>query len=81
MYGSPKKSGVHTHDPAPLRSLQIAFAPQGDGLQGCLGSSFMCTIIANFKLTFVLTFQVRKQLKYVIVFFLLEILVSVVTVS
>ena len=39
VYGSPKYSGKHTHEPAPLRSLQTAFAPQGDGLQGLRGSS------------------------------------------
>lgn len=39
VYGSPKYSGRQEHDPAPLRSLQIAFAPHGDGLQGLRGSS------------------------------------------
>jgi hypothetical protein len=28
------KSGMHTHDPAPFLSLQIALAPHGEGLQG-----------------------------------------------
>lgn len=26
---------MHEQEPAPSRSLQIALAPQGDGLQGC----------------------------------------------
>lgn len=34
MYGSPKYSGKQVQEPAPLRSLQIALAPQGDGSQG-----------------------------------------------
>lgn len=38
MYGSPKYSGKHVQDPAPFLSLQIAFAPHGDGLQGLVGS-------------------------------------------
>ena len=38
-YGSPVYSGRHVHEPAPLRSLQTAFAPQGDGLQGSRGAS------------------------------------------
>lgn len=39
VYGSPKYSGKHMQEPAPLRSLQIALAPHGDGLHGFLGSS------------------------------------------
>lgn len=38
-YGSPKYSGKHAQDPAPFRSLQKAFAPQGEGLHGSLGVS------------------------------------------
>lgn len=38
VYGSPKYSGKHTHEPAPFLSLQTAFAPQGDGWQGFIGS-------------------------------------------
>lgn len=38
-YGSPKYSGKHVQEPAPLRSLQIALAPHGDGLQGSRGPS------------------------------------------
>lgn len=37
VYGSPKYSGKQTQDPAPFRSLQIAFAPHGDGIQGVSG--------------------------------------------
>lgn len=39
VYGSPKYSGKHTQAPAPLRSLHIAFAPQGEGLHGSKGPS------------------------------------------
>lgn len=39
VYGSPKYSDKHAQDPAPFRSLHIAFAPHGDGLQGSLGVS------------------------------------------
>lgn len=42
VYGSPKYSDKQTHDPAPLRSLQSAFAPQGDGSQGFCGNSVGC---------------------------------------
>jgi hypothetical protein len=38
VYGSPKYSGMHEQDPAPFFSLQIAFAPQGEGLQGSIVS-------------------------------------------
>lgn len=33
-YGFPKYSGKQVQDPAPFCSRQIAFAPQGDGMQG-----------------------------------------------
>lgn len=33
-YGFPKYSGKQVQDPAPFCSLQIAFAPQGEGTQG-----------------------------------------------
>lgn len=33
-YGSPKYSGIHLQEPALFLSVQIAFEPQGDGLQG-----------------------------------------------
>lgn len=39
VYGSPKYSGKHEHAPIPFRSLQIAFAPHGEGLQGFGGGS------------------------------------------
>jgi len=39
MYGSPKKSSMQAHDPAPFCCLQTAFDPHGDGLQGSEGSS------------------------------------------
>lgn len=39
VYGSPKYSGRHMQEPAPLRSLHRAFAPHGDGLQGIFGPS------------------------------------------
>jgi len=39
VYGSPKYSGRHTQEPAPLRSLHTALAPHGDGLHGFLGPS------------------------------------------
>lgn len=39
VYGSPVYSGKQTHDPAPLRSLHTALAPQGEGLHGFLGAS------------------------------------------
>lgn len=39
-YGSPWKSSIQVHEPAPFRSRQIALGPQGDGLQGCRGTSF-----------------------------------------
>lgn len=42
-YGSPKKVGMHVQDPAPFCSLQTAFAPQGDGEQGC-GGAFVGTV-------------------------------------
>lgn len=45
VYGSPKYSGKHIQDPAPLRSLHTAFAPQGDGLHGILGPSVGATVI------------------------------------
>jgi hypothetical protein len=38
-YGSPTYSGGQVQEPAPLLSLQIAFNPQGDGLQGRFGVS------------------------------------------
>lgn len=41
-YGSPKYSGRHAQEPAPFLSLQTAFAPHGDGLQGSLGLSIGC---------------------------------------
>lgn len=34
VYGSPVYSGRHVQEPAPLRSLQTALLPQGDGWQG-----------------------------------------------
>lgn len=37
VYGSPKYSGKQIQEPAPFLSLQIAFAPHGDGLQGVSG--------------------------------------------
>jgi len=46
VYGSPKYSGKQEHEPAPLRSLHIAFAPHGDGLHGIFGPS---TGTKNFK--------------------------------
>lgn len=39
VYGSPKYSGKQEQEPAPFRSLHMALAPQGDGLQGILGPS------------------------------------------
>ena len=42
VYGSPAYSGKHVQDPAPLRSLQTAFAPHGDGLQGSRISGTGC---------------------------------------
>lgn len=39
VYGSPKYSGKHVQEPAPFLSLHSAFEPQGDGLQGFLGTS------------------------------------------
>lgn len=39
VYGSPVYSGIHEQDPALFLSLQIAFAPHGDGLQGSFGTS------------------------------------------
>jgi len=39
VYGSPKYSGKHEQEPAPFRSLHIAFAPHGDGLHGIFGPS------------------------------------------
>lgn len=38
-YGSPKYSFKQVQEPAPFLSLQIAFGPQGEGLQGSLGLS------------------------------------------
>ena len=35
-YGSPKYSGIHRQEPARFLALQIAFDPQGDGLQGSI---------------------------------------------
>lgn len=40
IYGSPKYSGRQEHEPAPTSSRQTAFTPQGDGEQGCAGSSY-----------------------------------------
>lgn len=34
VYGSPKYSERHAHEPTPFRSLQMAFAPHGDGWHG-----------------------------------------------
>lgn len=45
VYGSPKYSGRQTHEPAPLRSLQTAFDPQGDGLHGSSGPSVVAGTI------------------------------------
>lgn len=42
-YGSPKNVGKQVQDPAPLSSLQTALVPQGEGLQGCAGSSMGLT--------------------------------------
>lgn len=39
VYGSPKYSGKQEQEPTPLRSLQSAFAPHGDGLHGFGGGS------------------------------------------
>lgn len=39
VYGSPVYSGKHVQDPAPFFSLQTAFAPHGEGLQGIFGPS------------------------------------------
>lgn len=39
VYGSPKYSGKHVQDPTPFLSVQTAFDPQGEGLQGCGSSS------------------------------------------
>jgi hypothetical protein len=50
VYGSPKYSGKQEQDPAPLRSLHIAFAPHGEGLQGCLGPSVGTTAKKKYKL-------------------------------
>lgn len=33
-YGLPTYSGKHVHEPTPFCSLQMALAPQGDGIQG-----------------------------------------------
>lgn len=38
VYGSPKYSGKQRQEPAPLRSLQTAFAPHGDGEHGFTSS-------------------------------------------
>lgn len=41
MYGSPKYSGKHAQEPTPSRSLQTAFAPQGELAHGLgTGSGF-----------------------------------------
>lgn len=45
VYGSPKYSGKHEHEPALFRSLQTALAPQGEGSQGFLGPSVGTTEI------------------------------------
>lgn len=37
-YGSPKYSFRQVQEPAPFLSLQIAFGPQGEGLQGLINS-------------------------------------------
>lgn len=42
-YGLPKYPGMQVQEPAPFCSLQIALAPQGDGVQGELGSSGLCS--------------------------------------
>lgn len=39
VYGSPKYSGRQVQEPAPPRTLQIAFAPHGEGSQGSRGRS------------------------------------------
>lgn len=51
-YGLPKNSGKQEHDPAPFCSLQIAFMPHGDGLQGFIyscgtGSAILKQAICN----------------------------------
>lgn len=38
VYGSPKYSGRQRHEPTPLRSLQTALAPHGDGEHGFISS-------------------------------------------
>lgn len=36
---------MHVHEPAPLRSWQIAFEPHGDGLHGSAGISGTTTTV------------------------------------
>lgn len=45
LYGSPKYSGKHVQEPAPLRSWHSALGPQGEGTQGVKRSSG--TVIAK----------------------------------
>lgn len=37
--GEPKKSGMQVHDGVPATSLQMEFAPHGDGVQGVTSSA------------------------------------------
>lgn len=65
MYGSPMYSGRQVQDPTPFLSLQIAFAPHGDGLHGVRG----CSVVVgseNLKIENVLIYKINLNYETII---------------
>lgn len=65
MYGSPMYSGRQVQDPTPFLSLQIAFAPHGDGLHGVRG----CSVVVgseNLKIENVLIYKINFNYETII---------------
>lgn len=65
VYGSPMYSGRQVQDPTPFRSLQIAFAPHGDGLHGVRG----CSVVVgseNLKIENLLVYKINLNYEMVI---------------
>lgn len=58
-------SGRQVQDPTPFRSLQIAFAPHGDGLHGVRG----CSVVVgseNLKIENLLVYKINLNYEMVI---------------
>lgn len=58
-------SGRQVQDPTPFRSLQIAFAPHGDGLHGVRG----CSVVVgseNLKIENLLVYKINLNYETVI---------------